>query len=371
MSNTSLPSTVSRSAHAADAANTDDSRATIDRVSRCTGARYRRDYRDTVGPGTDEVVTRRARAQSRAHRHRVQWNRFGVAVGVTVALVVLFGEGPFQLARRCRREPTGGGIDPRRRRRHRAAVLHRRDHHRHLDAHHHDPTTTTTTTTVPPTTTTAPVPLRVPGLGLPQQPPPTPVSLPPTSSAPVFSRIPTTNKVIFLGIDDGLVRDPAVADLLEQANIPFTMFLVQGEAEAGADYFRQLQQYGGVVESHTINHPDLTKLSYGNVQTEVCGTLDDYQNLFGRRPTLFRPPYGSYNANVQAVAASCGFKAVVLWKGSTNDGRFDLQDGTQLTPGDIVLMHFRTDLLADLQKVFDVCKQQGFAIASLEDYLPA
>ena len=229
-------------------------------------------------------------------------------------------------------------------------------------------TTTTTTTTVPPTTTTQP--RRVPGLGLLPQPPPQPVSLPPTGSAPVFSRIPTTNKVIFLGIDDGLVRDPAVADLLKQANIPFTMFLVQGEADAGADYFRQLQQYGGVVESHTITHPDLTKLSYGQVQHEVCGVLDDYQTLFGRRPTLFRSPYGSTNGNVQAAAASCGLKAVVLWKGSTNDGRFDLQDGTQLTPGDVVLMHFRTDLLVDLQKVFEVCKQQGFAIASLQDYLP-
>jgi len=196
------------------------------------------------------------------------------------------------------------------------------------------------------------------------------VDLPATGSAPVFSRIPTPNKVIFLGIDDGIVRDPAVADLLRQANIPFTMFLVKGEADAGVDYFRQLQQYGGVVESHTINHPDLTTLSYGNMQNEVCGTLDDYQTLYGRRPTLFRPPYGSYNANVQSVAASCGFKAVVLWKGSTNDGRFDLQDGTQLTPGDVVLMHFRTDLLTNLQKVFEVCKEQGFAIASLEDYLP-
>jgi peptidoglycan/xylan/chitin deacetylase (PgdA/CDA1 family) len=237
------------------------------------------------------------------------------------------------------------------------------------------PTTTTTTTppttTAPPTTTIPPVKLRVPGLGLPEQPTPTPVALPPTGQAPVFSRIPTTNKVIFLGIDDGIVRDPAVADLLKQANIPFTMFLVQGEAEAGADYFRQLQQYGGVVEAHTIHHQDLTKVSAGQLQTEVCGTLDDFQTLFGRRPTLFRPPYGSYNANVQAVAASCGFKAVVMWKGSTNDGRFDLQDGTQLTPGDVVLMHFRTDLLVDLQKVIDVCKQQGFAIASLEDYLPA
>jgi peptidoglycan/xylan/chitin deacetylase (PgdA/CDA1 family) len=230
-------------------------------------------------------------------------------------------------------------------------------------------TTTTTTTTVPPTTTT--VKLRVPGLGLPTQPVPTPMSLPPTNQAPVISRITTTNKVIFLGIDDGIVRDPAVADLLKQANIPFTMFLVKGEADAGADYFRQLQQYGGVVEAHTITHPDLTKLSYGQVQNEVCGDQDDYQSLFGRRPTLFRSPYGSTNGNVQAAASSCGLKAVVLWKGSTNDGRFDLQDGTQLTPGDIVLMHFRTDLLENLQKVFEVCKAQGFAIASLEDYLPA
>jgi peptidoglycan/xylan/chitin deacetylase (PgdA/CDA1 family) len=231
--------------------------------------------------------------------------------------------------------------------------------------------TTTTTTTAPATTTTTTPKLRVPGLGLPKQPVPTPVSLPPTKSAPVFSRIPTTNKVIFLGIDDGLVRDPAVADLLKQANIPFTMFLVKGEADAGVEYFRQLQQYGGVVESHTITHPDLTTLSYGNVQNEVCGTLDDYQNLYGRRPTLFRPPYGNTNATVQAVAASCGFKAVVLWKGSTNDGRLDLQDGTQLTPGDVILMHFRTDLATNLQKVFETCREQGFAVASLEDYLPA
>ena len=231
-------------------------------------------------------------------------------------------------------------------------------------------TTTSTTTTSSTSTTTTTPPLRVPGLGLPKQPPPQPVSLPPTNAAPVFSRLPTTNKVIFLGIDDGLVRDPAVADLLKQANIPFTMFLVQGEADAGADYFRQLQQYGGVVESHTITHPDLTRLSYGQVQHEVCGTLDDYQTVYGRRPTLFRPPYGNTNANVQAASSSCGLKAVILWKGSTNDGRFDLQDGTQLTPGDIVLMHFRTDLAQNLQKVFEVCREQGFAIASLEDYLP-
>jgi peptidoglycan/xylan/chitin deacetylase (PgdA/CDA1 family) len=220
--------------------------------------------------------------------------------------------------------------------------------------------------TTPTTTTAAP---HGPGLALPSPPAPTPVALPATNRTPVFSRIPTPNKVIFLGIDDGIVRDPKVLDLLRQANIPFTMFLVQGDAHAGADYWKQAEQLGGVVESHTITHPDLTKVSYAQLQREVCGTLDDYQSLFGRRPTLFRPPYGAYNPNVQAVAASCGYKAIVLWKGSTNDGRFDLQEGPQLHPGDIVLMHWRTDLYANLQQVFQVCRQQGFAIASLDDYL--
>lgn len=317
-----------------------------------------------MGPADESRSARRARSR----RHHPQWGPFAVAVGATVMLVVAFGAGPFELSGGANPQPEsaasisalGDDAPPPSTTATTAAPATTRV----------TTTTTTTTTTVPSTTTTTTPKLRVPGLGLPKQPVPTPVSLPPTSSAPVFSRIPTTNKVIFLGIDDGLVRDPAVADLLKQANIPFTMFLVQGEADAGADYFRQLQQYGGVVEAHTIHHPDLTTLPYGQVQNEVCSLLDDYQQQFGRRPTLFRPPYGNTNGNVQAAAASCGLKAVVLWKGSTNDGRFDLQDGTQLTPGDIVLMHFRTDLAANLQKVFDVCKQQGFAIASLEDYLP-
>ena len=227
------------------------------------------------------------------------------------------------------------------------------------------------TTTVAPTTTTLAPKWKAPkpGLGLLPQPAPTPVDLPPTNLAPVFSRIPTTNKVIFLGIDDGMIRDPAVLDYLRQANIPFTNFLVQGQADVAEDFWKQAQALGGTVQSHTINHPDLTKVSGGQLQSEICGTLDDYQTRFGTRPTLFRPPYGSYNDNVRAVAASCGFKAIVMWKGSTNDGRFDLQDGTALTPGDIVLMHWRTDLLVDLQKVVETCKAQGFTIARLEDYL--
>jgi peptidoglycan/xylan/chitin deacetylase (PgdA/CDA1 family) len=191
-----------------------------------------------------------------------------------------------------------------------------------------------------------------------------------SSLTPVVSRLPITDKVIFLGIDDGLQRDPQVLELLRRAKVPFTMFLVQGAADTGEAFWQRAEEDGGTVEAHTITHPDLTKVSAARRHDEICGTLDDFETRFGRRPTLFRPPYGAYNDAVRADAASCGFKAIVMWKGSTNDGRFDLQEGPNLQPGDIILMHWRTDLYQNLIKVFDTVRAQGFAIGRLEDYFP-
>ena len=218
------------------------------------------------------------------------------------------------------------------------------------------------------------VPVRVPSGAYRLLPAPraTPVSLAGEGSslAPVVSRLPITDKVIFLGIDDGLVRDPQVLDLLKRAKVPFTMFLVQGAVDTGEEFWQQAEKDGGTVEAHTITHPDLTKVSEQRRHDEICGTRDDFQTRFGRRPTLFRPPYGAYDDAVRADVASCGFKAIIMWKGSTNDGRFDLQAGPNLQPGDIILMHWRTDLYQNLVKVFDTVRTQGFSIGRLEDYFP-
>jgi len=307
-----------------------------------------------IESGPDSRAERRRAPQQRA------WARFATATGIVVLLVVI-------VAAASQLGLVGGDSS----RSNAATGVSPAGDDRASKAATPSPSTSITvgrtTTTEAPTTTT--VALQKPGLGLPAQPTPTPVPLPARSLAPVFSRIPTPNKVIFLGIDDGLVRDPQVLDLLKQANIPITMFLVTGQAQAGVDYWKQAEALGATVQDHTTTHPDLTKVPAGQLQAEICGTLDTYQQLFGQRPTLFRPPYGSYNQNVQAVAASCGLKAIVMWKASTNDGRFDLQEGPSLHPGDIVLMHWRTDLYQNLQQVFNVCRQQGYAIARLEDYL--
>ncbi len=101
---------------------------------------------------------------------------------------------------------------------------------------------------------------------LPAFPPPPaaiPIALPGGGTAPLFHRLPVGNqKVAFLTIDDGIVRMPKDLEVMKQAHIPFTMFLIGPVAAEDPPFFKQLRSYGGVIEDHTMTHPDLRGKSY-------------------------------------------------------------------------------------------------------------
>jgi peptidoglycan/xylan/chitin deacetylase (PgdA/CDA1 family) len=223
-------------------------------------------------------------------------------------------------------------------------------------------TTTTTTTTLPASlagVTLEPGPLAAPR-------PAAPVTL--TETTPALDHVPTTDKVIFLGIDDGLVRDPALLPLLRKERIPLTLFLVDQQARDGADFFRQMQTLGATIQDHTMTHPEMPKLGWSDQHHQICDEIPDLTSLYGTRPTLFRPPYGEWNETTRSVAAGCGLHALILWRGATNDGRLDIITG-HFNPGDIILMHFRTDLIENLQLVLARARAEGYKIGRLEDYL--
>lgn len=220
--------------------------------------------------------------------------------------------------------------------------------------------TSTTSTTLP----AGPPPLTPGPLAMPS--PAAPVSL--TDTTPALEQVATTDKVIFLGIDDGLVRDPAVLALLRKERVPLTLFLVREPALDGQSYFKEMQTLGATVQAHTVSHPQLKELGYGDQQRQICGGLPDLEAWYGTRPTLFRPPYGEWNETTRSVVANCNLNALVLWRGATNDGRLDLV-GETFHPGDILLMHFRTDLLQNLKLVFARARAEGYRIGRLEDYL--
>jgi len=173
-----------------------------------------------------------------------------------------------------------------------------------------------------------------------------------------------------LGIDDGWTKSPEAQSWLLQHKLPFTLFLENDAVKDNYDYFKPLQQAGMTIEDHTLTHPNLAKLSFDQQKAEICGAADTYQNVFGRRPTLLRPPEGGFNAATQQAAATCGLKAVIMWHAKANGGSMQFQDGnTHLSPGDIVLMHFRPEFLQDMDAFMKQVQQDHLQIARLEDYL--
>lgn len=196
--------------------------------------------------------------------------------------------------------------------------------------------------------------------------PSTPVQL--DGTTPVIDHVPTTDKVIFLGVDDGLVRDPELIALLREERIPLTLFLTREPARDGRDFFRAMEQLGSTVQAHTINHPRLPTLGWSDQHHEICDETSTITEGFGHLPTLFRPPYGEWNDTTRGIAAGCGMKAIVLWRGATNDGRLDIVGG-RFHPGDVLLMHFRTDLVQNLRLVLARARAEGYRIGRIEDYL--
>ncbi|MEV4642083.1 polysaccharide deacetylase family protein [Actinoplanes sp. NPDC049548] len=200
-------------------------------------------------------------------------------------------------------------------------------------------------------------------------PAPQKITVPPGGSAPYLLRIPTTQKVAFLTIDDGFVKHPEAPKLIAAARVPVTLFLTTDAIADDPDYFRPMIDAGAVVEAHTITHSNLRGRPYAFQKRELCGSADKLASLYQRRPVLFRPPFGNKDATTLRAAHDCGLKAGFMWKETVHKGKVRFQEGKRVQPGDIILMHFRKAFVKDFLAALRAIKKAGLTPALLEDYV--
>lgn len=188
--------------------------------------------------------------------------------------------------------------------------------------------------------------------------------------APVISRIATKEKVVFLTIDDGIVTNPNDAQLMQADRVKATFFLVHRFISSDWKYFANLaQETGSDVQNHSYDHYQLPGMSYDYQKWDICTNADVFKQWFGKRPILFRPSGGGYDATTQKAAADCGMKAIILWDATVNNGAVQYQHGS-LQPGDIVLMHFRTTFSEDLNAFTKAAQVAGLQPELLSDWAP-
>jgi peptidoglycan/xylan/chitin deacetylase (PgdA/CDA1 family) len=69
------------------------------------------------------------------------------------------------------------------------------------------------------------------------------------------------------------------------------------------DQLERLQTSGFGIEAHTASHPDLRKLSGGEIEAEMEEADAAVEDRLGRRPRFFAYPYGLHDSRVRAIAA--------------------------------------------------------------------
>ena len=207
---------------------------------------------------------------------------------------------------------------------------------------------------------------------IPSFPPPPPavaVEVPTGPLAGWYSAIPTHQRVAFITIDDGWVKSPLALPLLRAAHVPVTLFLMINAIHSNVGYFAPMRQAGAVIEAHTITHIELKGMPYAAQKREICGGAEQLKQFYGRRPTLFRPPFGAKDATTLRAVHDCGLKAAFFWKETTDKGIVRYQVGNAVRPGDIILMHFRPAFVKDFLAVLHAIAKAGLTPALLENYI--
>ncbi|HEX3910248.1 MAG TPA: polysaccharide deacetylase family protein [Solirubrobacteraceae bacterium] len=180
---------------------------------------------------------------------------------------------------------------------------------------------------------------------------------------------------VALTFDDGPgPYTPQVLDVLEREHAPATFFVIGQEIhDFGASTEREIRD-GFTIGDHTENHPMLAHLSEHDQHEQLFEQAARIELLGGRKPRLFRPPYGSFNATTFRLLHQMRM-LMVLWSVDTDDYE---QPGVETIvqrviegakPGAIFLMHDaggnREQTVAALPRIIHELRARGFRLVSV------
>lgn len=122
------------------------------------------------------------------------------------------------------------------------------------------------------------------------------------------------SKPIVLTFDDGYTAQDAVARpaLTRRGwagvlNLQLNRLGLRGGLSHAA--VRRMVAAGWEVDSHTVTHPDLTKVSPARLRAEVAGSRATLRRELGIDTRFFCYPFGRANARVRAAVRDAGFFA--------------------------------------------------------------
>lgn len=186
---------------------------------------------------------------------------------------------------------------------------------------------------------------------------------------------------IALTFDDGPSPfTAAVLDVLRERGVPATFFLCGKNAEQYPELARRIVDEGHAVGNHTYSHPYLALSRDARIVGEIDKTQQALLGATGRKPALFRPPFGVRWFSLPRLLAERGLTMVMWTIREGDDGRdaaaIARETLAKLEPGAIILLHDgfetrpaaqidRSAVVAALPAIIDGAREAGYTFVDL------
>lgn len=191
---------------------------------------------------------------------------------------------------------------------------------------------------------------------------------------PVYRVDTGDKKVVALSFDAawGADKTQGIIDILNKYNIKATFFLVGFWTDKYEDEVKKLAENGFDIGNHSHNHLKMSTLQKDAIVEEIEYVNKKVTELTGKRPYVFRAPFGDYNNRLIETVSGMNMQAVqwsidtLDWKGISADEILK-RVSSKATFGDIILFHNNSDHVLDaLPKVIEylISKEYTFQTVS-------
>jgi peptidoglycan/xylan/chitin deacetylase (PgdA/CDA1 family) len=170
--------------------------------------------------------------------------------------------------------------------------------------------------------------------------------------------------VIALTIDDGPspVYTPQILRLLERYRVTASFSMIGESAAYYPGIARDVADAGHTIVNHTWNHANLTLLNAAQVRAEISRATDAIHAAAGKRPGMFRAPYGAWSAAALDYCAREGLMPL--------DWSVDPRDWSRPGTGAIIATIMRSTRTGSIILEHDGGGDRSQTVAALKAVIP-
>ena len=193
-----------------------------------------------------------------------------------------------------------------------------------------------------------------------------------------------SEKKIYLTFDAGYENGSTekILDALKKHEVKAAFFLCGSYLERNPDLVRRMVEEGHIVGNHTVDHPDMSKITdEAAFAKQLTGLEERYREITGQEmPKYYRPPQGTYSEENLKMAQKMGYKTV-FWSLAYVDWNNDKQPTAEyayskLLPrihnGAVVLLHSTSQTNGEiLDELLTKWEAMGYTFATLDDLFAA